>query len=106
MGEEEKKRVRGGGGKERERDTLKARRAGTSRLGRVRREGGGQQERDRGGGSGKGVGNKKGNVDQYGVYLPLVYLTVDPSEKERARKETGGRVGWGGSQTIFYSITA
>lgn len=38
-------------------------------------------------------------MDQYGVYLPLVYLTVDPSEKERARKETGGRVGGGGGVT-------
>lgn len=43
-----------------------------------------------------------GDVDQYGVYLPLVFDTVDPSEKEQEKKQ--GIEGEEGSQTIFYSI--
>lgn len=94
--------------RKREREIPKARRARTeaSRLGR----GGGQQEKvqDRGEEARKGVGNKGRERGPIWSILALgVSHFVDPSEKERARKETGGRVGrGGGSQTIFYSITA
>lgn len=49
---------------------------------------------------------KVGNVDQYGVYLPLLFITLWIHQR-RSEQEKKQGVGWEGgeSQTIFYSIT-
>lgn len=97
---------------------LKARLAGreAGRLGQVRE--GGREERGvaAGGDSGQGEvgegGRGGGNVDQDGVYLPLVlYSTVWIHQRRREQEKTGGSGRWEGgreggeSQTIFYSMT-
>lgn len=47
-----------------------------------------------------------GNVDQDGVYLPLMYGTLWIRQR-RSEQEKKQGVGWEGgeSQTIFYSMT-
>lgn len=70
--------------------------------------GGGQQEevQDRVGGvrQRKGVGNKgRERGPRWSILALEVYHFVDPSEKERARKETGGRwEGEGGGHRQYF----
>lgn len=89
-------------GKREERRVLKARRAETeaSRLGQVGEEGSRKRVRTRGvgGGSGREWGVKGGYVDQYGVYLPLVYGTVWIHQR-RSEQEKKQGIGWEGGIT-------
>lgn len=95
--EEEKKRTerrrKGERERSRGRDGQEQRQAGWEGG----REGGRQQEKVQDKGGRKGVGNKGRERGPIWSILALgVSHFVDPSEKERARKETGGRVGGGG----------
>lgn len=118
VGEEEKKKVRGGegGGKDRKiypgGETGRNKQAGTGEGREGGGDGRGQQERvqDKGVGVGRrqrrGVGNKGRERGPIWSILALGVSHCGSIREGESKKRNRGLGGRGGSQTIFYSITA
>lgn len=81
----------------------KGKQAGTGEGRRGEAAGGGLGQKVREGGSDRDKEVKVGDVDQYGVYLPLVYGTVWIRQRRREQEKKQG-IGWEGGDHRQYFI--